>query len=468
MTEHSQPASGPRDEEEFLHRPTRSAILRTGHAVRRALALFSLLLTALPATGLLAGFPALYRPIPDGAATHPLSLVPLAALSLALLIQRPFARPSLFEKALLAVSGAVPLAYLIWSARDGAPPQSLTDMGINTAIGLLALTSALALRRRRLAWPSILLAGTTGMICLSAFLGYTMGVGQLYGALSPMTLMILTPLVVSAQIGQAHRPMLRTLLGSGRLKRLLRFELALAVFVPMALALVVFRFDPSGPNAADAIYTQAMILFSCTGVLVAGRMRDRLDRERRLLSRELQRASLIDPLTGLANRRGTVMMATHAIHDARRSGKPVSLVICDLDHFKAINDRLGHCVGDKVLQSAANILSRRLRLSDVSGRWGGEEFLFVLPDTPLAGAEALAEILRHALSDELRIMPSGEIGQGPGGKSLTASFGCAPLDVARADGFERALDAADRALYTAKRGGRNRVVSVSPSMAAFG
>lgn len=465
MTDHWHPLTGPGDEDDLLQQPTRSAILRTGHMVRRGLAMFSFLLTAVPTLGHLAGTPILYRPIPEEAGSQPLSLVALAALSLALLIQRPFASPGIVERLLLFIGGAVPLGCLIWQAQATALPPGQT-MGVNTAVGILALASAQALRRRRPAWPAIVLAGATGMICLSAFLGYAMGIGRLHGALSPVTLMILSPLVVATLIGQAHRPMLRALLGNDKLTRMLRFELALAVLAPTALAIAIFRLDPDGPTASDAIYTQAMILVCGAGVLVAGRIRDRLDRERRLLSRELQRATLIDPLTGLANRRGTMMMANHAIHAAQRGGIPVAMVICDLDHFKAINDRLGHGVGDRVLQTASHVLSRRLRVSDIAGRWGGEEFLLVLPNTTLAAAEALAEILRHALAEELRIMPSGEIGPGAGGRALTASFGCAPLELDRPDAFERALEAADRALYEAKRRGRNRVASASPTMLA--
>jgi len=459
MRETWHPSSGPWEDDDLLHGTPRFVMVRAAPAVRQALALFSFLLAAVPAIGFLADIPLLHRPIPGEAGILPLTLLALAALALAILMQRPFARSGPVEQTLLLVAAMIGLGQLIWLSRGLPLDPEVT--GISEAVGILALASALALRRRHPAWPAMVLAGAAGMICLTAFLGYAMGIGQLRGALSPFTMLILTPLVLGAQIAQARRPVFRTLFRDDKLARVLRMEMALAAIVPTALAIVIFRMDPNGPSAADAFYAQAMILFCCTGVLVAGRMRDRLDRERRALSRELQRASLIDPLTGLANRRGTLVMAGHAIHAARRGGRPVSMVICDLDHFKAVNDRLGHGVGDRVLETAARLMSARLRMSDVAGRWGGEEFLLVLPDTTLAGAEALAEILRHALAEELRIRPSGEIGKGPGGKPLTASFGCAVVETSRNDGFERALDAADQALYAAKRGGRNRVASAT-------
>ncbi|GAA0294521.1 GGDEF domain-containing protein [Rhodovulum strictum] len=459
MKETWHPSAGPWDEDELLHGTPRFVLVRAAPKVRQALALFSFLLAAVPAVGFLADMPLLYRPFPGQPVIHPLTLTALAALALALLLQRPFARSGPVEIALLILAGGIGLGELAWLAM--AKPESAVPLDASAAIGILALASALALRRRRPAWPAMVLAGAAGMICLTAFLGYAMGLGQLSGALSPFTMLIMAPLVLAAQIAQARRPALRALFRDDKLTHVLRLEMALAAIVPTVLAIVIFRLDHHGPSAADAIYTQAMILFCCTGVLVAGRMRDRLDRERRMLSRELQRASLIDPLTGLANRRGTLVMAGQAINAARRGGRPVSMVICDLDHFKAVNDRLGHGVGDRVLETAARLMSARLRVSDIAGRWGGEEFLLVLPDTTLAGAEALAEILRHTLAEELRIMPSGEIRPGAGGKPLTASFGCAAIETSRSDGFERALDAADRALYAAKRGGRNRVTSAT-------
>ncbi|WP_165905379.1 GGDEF domain-containing protein [Rhodovulum euryhalinum] len=454
------------EEDDLLQTTPRFVLVRAAPTVRRLLALFSFLLAAVPAVGLVADIPILFRPAPGDRGIDALTLGALAALALAVMIQRPFARSGPVERGLLVLAGGIAIGQLLGLFQT--VPHDAGPTGESAAIGILALTSALSLRRRRPAWPAMLLAGTAGMICLTAFLGYAMGIGRLQGALSPFAMLIMGPLVLAAQISQARRPALRALFRDDRLTRVLRFELALAALVPTSLAIAIFRFEQSGASAADAFFTQAMILFCCTGVLVTGRMRDRLERERRELSRELQRASLIDPLTGLANRRGTLMMASHAIHAAERNGRPVSMVICDLDHFKAVNDRLGHGVGDRALQTAAMLLAGRLRMSDIAGRWGGEEFLFVLPDTPLAGAEAVAEILRHALGEELRIMPSGDIGTGPGGKALTASFGCAALDTSRPDGFERALDAADRALYAAKRSGRNRVESAPLPMAGVG
>ncbi|SIO31769.1 diguanylate cyclase (GGDEF) domain-containing protein [Rhodovulum sp. ES.010] len=458
-----QPLAGESDADAILHGTPRFVMVRSAPLVRQALASFSFLLATVPTIGHLAEIPILYRPFPGEAGIHPLTLTALAALALALLLQRPFARAGIAERGLVALAAGSAVAQLgeVLLAAGTEP----TAANVSSALGILALASALALRRRRPAWPAMILAGTAGMICLTAFLGFAMGIGRLQGALSPFTMLIMGPLVLAAQIGQARRPALRALFRDDQLTRVLRLELALAALVPMGLALVVFRFDPHGASSADAVYTQAMILFCCTSVLVAGRMRDRLDHERRMLARELERASFIDPLTGLANRRGIMMMANHAIHAARRSDRPVSLVLCDLDRFKAINDWLGHSVGDQVLQAAATLLAGRVRVSDIAGRWGGEEFLFILPDTPLAGAEALAELLRIALCEEVGIMPSGAVGTGAGGKPLTASLGCALIDVDRADGVERALEAADSALYVAKRNGRNQVAS-SPAPAA--
>ena len=100
-------------------------------------------------------------------------------------------------------------------------------------------------------------------------------------------------------------------------------------------------------------------------------------------------------MTGLANRRGGEEALAREVSRARRSGLPLSLVLFDIDHFKNINDRAGHAVGDRVLRGIAEILSASQRGSDLATRWGGEEFLVLLPDVGLTGARAFAERVRE-------------------------------------------------------------------------
>jgi diguanylate cyclase (GGDEF)-like protein len=162
----------------------------------------------------------------------------------------------------------------------------------------------------------------------------------------------------------------------------------------------------------------------------------------------VERQALVDGLTGLANRRA----ASDALHveaaRAERLETPLSVVLADLDGFKDVNDEHGHAVGDAVLRAFAEVLRDTLRESDLAGRWGGEEFLLLLPGADEEGAAQLAERVRIGLA--ARRIPSVP------GLRVTASFGVAEY-VGEAN-TEQLVAAADDALYRAKRGGKDRVV----------
>ena len=160
----------------------------------------------------------------------------------------------------------------------------------------------------------------------------------------------------------------------------------------------------------------------------------------------LTRLALTDPITGLANRRGGEAALAREVARARRSGMALSLVMFDIDHFKAVNDRSGHPVGDRVLAAISEILSASQRGSDLAIRWGGEEFLAILPDVGFAGARTFAERVRENVQG-LTILDAGPI---------TVSAGIAELRVEE-DG-PAALARADASLYRAKQAGRNCVV----------
>jgi diguanylate cyclase (GGDEF)-like protein len=158
-----------------------------------------------------------------------------------------------------------------------------------------------------------------------------------------------------------------------------------------------------------------------------------------------------DGLTGLPNARSVRETLTRMVAQAERGGAPLSAIAIDLDHFKALNDRYGHQAGDEALAAVGAALASSLRTSDFAGRWGGEEFLVLLPDTDIdGGAEVAAKL--HAL---LRSLPLPAVPSG-----MTASVGVAalPRDAATADELVRA---ADRALYAAKAAGRDRVIVVA-------
>ncbi len=163
-------------------------------------------------------------------------------------------------------------------------------------------------------------------------------------------------------------------------------------------------------------------------------------------------AALIDPLTGLANRRAFLGDADEFMARRANRGEPVTVMIADLDRFKAINDRFGHAVGDRVLQVFAATVMRTLRASDLSGRLGGEEFAFMMPGTGIAEATRIAGRIRLRFSEAARSV---------GGEAVasTVSVGVAVTAAPTAQ-LADLLAAADSALYRAKAEGRDRVTVI--------
>ncbi len=161
----------------------------------------------------------------------------------------------------------------------------------------------------------------------------------------------------------------------------------------------------------------------------------------------LEQLARTDVLTGLPNRRHLEERLRAAISQSVRHGQPVSVAILDVDRFKSINDDLGHAAGDTVLVEVATRMTRGSRLEDVVGRWGGEEFLAVLPVTDAAGAVQAAERLRAVVAATPVPIGNGE------GRVVTISAGCA---LAAGD-LDDVVRRADEALYEAKAAGRNTV-----------
>jgi diguanylate cyclase (GGDEF)-like protein len=166
-------------------------------------------------------------------------------------------------------------------------------------------------------------------------------------------------------------------------------------------------------------------------------------------NRKLRRMATTDSLTGLFNRRHMTYLAEKEMARFERTGHPVAFLVLDIDHFKAINDRHGHEIGDRVLIEVANIIEAQLRTQDLISRWGGEEFLAVLPDTGLGSAQASAERVRQAL------MANDWLATTNKPIDLTISAGVSELRWE--DDLNSAISRADRALYRGKERGRNRV-----------
>jgi diguanylate cyclase (GGDEF)-like protein len=182
------------------------------------------------------------------------------------------------------------------------------------------------------------------------------------------------------------------------------------------------------------------------------RSKEALEQELRAANERLEHLASTDMLTTLSNRRAIDEALRRDIARADRDKTPLSVVLIDIDHFKVVNDTWGHSTGDAVLTFIGQLLNRSLRTSDVAGRWGGEEFLCILPNTDSTGATVVSERLRAELQKCAVSGPKGPV-------QVTASFGIAMV---RGPGCRNEQEAlirrADSALYSAKAQGRNRVV----------
>lgn len=196
-----------------------------------------------------------------------------------------------------------------------------------------------------------------------------------------------------------------------------------------------------GVTAASVLWWLAFVIMVTLGmVLMTG--------ER--LREDLHRQAGRDPLTGALNRRAFLPLAEAELARARRSGTPVSLIMVDMDHFKQLNDRLGHGVGDEALVLFAELVRRTLRTEDLLCRFGGEEFLVLLPGGATADALGAAERLREAYAREASgLDPQGRLGFRP---TLSAGA-CTWQD---GEGLDAMIRRADLALYRAKDAGRGR------------
>ncbi len=171
---------------------------------------------------------------------------------------------------------------------------------------------------------------------------------------------------------------------------------------------------------------------------------------RRELEAELSHQARHDKLTELANRRHCESALQTETERSDRYGQPFSALMIDIDRFKRVNDERGHAEGDRVLEWIAGVLQNRVRETDLAGRWGGEEFVVLLPSTPATNAHRLAEELRRAVAEQ----PDGDV------TPVTISIGYAGYQ--HGEGNARFMQRLDRALYAAKSEGRNRVIAAEP------
>lgn len=327
--------------------------------------------------------------------------------------------PTLEDRVIRIVSWAFLMAVAVFAAASGLWAVSLPAIVI-----LIAITGQAMLILQDVV-PRTPLRAARGPLQGVLALGFASALVALTGGLeSPFTFTF--PLIV----------------GAGALLVAPRIALGLAVLATVAYIGTGLAIDPS-----PAIGSLVQMSVNLTGVYLLAYIGASVGREQRRARDAAIRLSTVDSLTGLYNRTFFFTALDREIARGDRSGRAFCLVMLDLDDLKAVNDRFGHVAGDQVLRGVADVVRSGVRKIDVAARYGGDEFVALLPETDPTGGWVLAEKIRLTVAEQ------GLPGVDPG---PTVSVGVVsyPADGRSADAL---LVSADRAMYASKRGGKNRV-----------
>ncbi len=317
-------------------------------------------------------------------------------------------------------AGCVDLVYLAVFFVLGMPLMALTNV---LSASMYAAAYVLLGRRRNL--PAVLLMWTEVLVHACActiLLGWDTGIHYFLLVFLPAVAVSRSPRLAAAAMG---------------------FVLAAYLGLDAATQAIPAAYHLTAAQTTAFRWLSITVVFLMFGYTARYYVRRVHDAERRLAE-----LATTDPLCGLWNRRFFVQRAQEEVERVRRYGGRLALVMADIDHFKLVNDRNGHDVGDQVIRHVAGLMRAELRASDIIGRWGGEEFVMLVQTADMAEAAAVCERLRAAV--ERSPCESGTVAV-----RATLSLGLAEVDLGQ--GLEHAIRRADAALYAAKHAGRNRV-----------
>ena len=318
------------------------------------------------------------------------------------------------------IAAGIDVGYLLLFLWLGSPLMSLINLA---SIGMYTAAFHLIGRRHNrsallLIWAEVLVHAALG----SLLLGWDSGFHYY--------LLLFIPAIVIANTRGYAVPMVGGLLA---------YYLGLKVLCDHLGALMPLP----GNGMVILFWIHVCIVFAMSASISAFYRRSILVAEHRLVKQ-----ASTDPLTGLATRTHFQALAAAALARCRREARPVALMIGDIDHFKSVNDQHGHERGDQVLVHVAALLAAGLRDGDALARWGGEEFVALLPDCPAERAVAVAQRLRTAIAGSPLEVSGARL-------AVTMSIGLTQVEAG--DTLETALQRADRALYESKHQGRDRV-----------
>ncbi len=326
---------------------------------------------------------------------------------------------------------------------DETPTRILTLAALATLGGFyLLLRTGL---NQRFADPTLTEWQTGATIAFLAW-GYVIG-----GPGRPLALLLLIVILMFSMFTNTPRQLFRGCVLAG-------------VLFGLAMAMVGWQNRAQAHAAALQLVYYCVLLLALASVSLLINQMTRLRNESRNRQQELSEAlnrirdlATHDELTGLFNRRHMLELLNTEKHRSIRSGRGFCLAMIDIDHFKRVNDRLGHGAGDQVLGQVAHTISAGLRETDIVARWGGEEFLVMFTDTDQEMAERVLQRIQAALSEEQVTEADPQ---------LRVTFSAGVANHQRDETLTRTIDRADRALYAAKAAGRNCVLRDTPTTGA--
>jgi len=434
-----------------VKRPVRAAL---GLASLFALCSFLIAVVALVAYRL--GLVDIIQPLADGPALHPVTALSVILLATCVVLTTPRARPFIDGVCAVVFLGALArLAFpeeasLLLQQHNTYPAEPEAIVSTGTALCLMLLAASLLLRQYGNAVISQMMSVLAYSAPALALVGFVLGLQEPHARMSLTTVLMLIPLCVATALSTVFHGFLRALLGPTRISALARRHLALVMMAPYLLGLSIINISP---DAAEISFLILIVTSSqVVGLVVAflALSFGNLERRSNILQRRAETRAKRDGLTGALNRASFTSHAHREIGQNRRIKGNVSLLFVDVDHFKRINDTYGHKAGDQVLKRIIRLTRDCLRKVDTVARWGGEEFVVLLPATDLNGTLLIAEKIRHRIEVE-------QFDELASGLHVTVSIGC--VEMSSCEGLDELVARADRALYEAKHRGRNQTVA---------
>ena len=430
--------------------------VRTALGLASLFALCSFLVAVVALVAYRLGLVDIIQPLSDGPALHPVTAMSVILLATCVVLTTPRARPFIDGVCAVVLLGALarlafPDEASLWLQQHNtypAGPEAVVSTG--TALCLLLLATSLLLRQYGNAVISQMMSVLAYSAPALALVGFVLGIQEPHARMSLTTVLMLTPLCVATALSTVFHGFLRPLLGPTRISGLARRHLALVMMAPYLLGLSIINISP---DAAEISFLILIVASSQTVGLVVALLAlsfGNLERRSNILQRRAEMRAMRDGLTGAMNRASFTNQAHREIGEHRRIRSTVSLLFIDVDHFKRINDTHGHETGDEVLKRIIRLMRRCLRKGDTVARWGGEEFVVLLPATDLNGTLLIAEKIRHCIEAEY-------FDDLASGLRVTVSIGCVEMN--SGEGLDELVAQADRALYAAKHRGRNQTVA---------